>query len=85
MPQEYLPSVRMQKMAESHPAVCKRLPAPTCKNKLGNWDQLPSLHVSKPRWCLSPALQGFSWPKLPAPLKAQLFLQGKSCREPRLC
>lgn len=27
---------------ESHPAVCERLPAPACENKLGNWDQLPS-------------------------------------------
>lgn len=50
---------------ESHPAVCERLPAPTCKNKLGNWDQLPSLYVSKPRRCLSPAPQGSAGPSLP--------------------
>lgn len=36
------PPCRCGRQRESHPAVCERLPAPTCKNKLGNWDQLPS-------------------------------------------
>lgn len=59
-----------ERWQESHLAVCKRLPAPTCKNKLGNWDQLPSPYVSKPHWFLSSALQGCSWTEPPAPVPA---------------
>lgn len=55
-PRSIYPRSRCRRRRESHLAVCERLPAPTCKNKLGNWDQLPSLYVSKLRRCLSPAL-----------------------------